>query len=49
MWLARLELEEVLRALSRRFPGTSLADAEPQWRSTAFMRGLDSLTLHLSA
>jgi cytochrome P450 len=49
MWLARLELEEVLRALSRHFPGTSLADAEPQWRSTAFMRGLDSLTLHLSA
>ena len=49
MWLARLELEEVLRGLIRRFPETSLVDVEPQWRSTAFIRGLESLTLHLSA
>jgi cytochrome P450 len=49
MWLARLELQEVLRGLIRRFPETSLVDDEPQWRSTAFIRGLESLTLHLSA
>ncbi len=49
MWLARLELEEVLSALIRRFPKASLVDEEPRWRSTAFMRGLESLTLLLPA
>jgi cytochrome P450 len=49
MWLARLELEEVLRGLLRRFPNTRLVDDRPQWRSTAFIRGLDTLHLHLAA
>lgn len=49
MWLARLELEEVLRGLIRRFPATSLVDADPVWRSTAFIRGLETLTLHLES
>lgn len=49
MWLARLELEEVLTALVRRFPKISLVDERPRWRSTAFMRGLDSLEVQLTA
>jgi len=48
MWLARLELEEVLRCLVRRFPRTYLCDEQPKWRSTAFIRGLESLDLHLA-
>lgn len=47
MWLARLELEEVLRGLRRRFPHMELVHDEPAWRSTAFIRGLESLPLRL--
>ncbi len=51
MWLARLELEEVLRGLIRRFPEDAwlVSTRRPKWRSTAFIQGLESLTLHLAS
>jgi cytochrome P450 len=48
MWLARLELETVLRGVLRRFPNTELVDDKPKWRSTAFIRGLETLHLQLT-
>lgn len=48
MWLARMELQVVLESLVRRFPAARLVDEEPRWRSTAFIRGLEHLNIHLA-
>jgi cytochrome P450 len=41
--LARLEGEIAFPALLKRFPGMDLAGAEPQFRPTFTLRGLESL------
>lgn len=47
-WLARLELRLILGQLTAEFPQTTLAVAEPEWQSTAFIRGMSELPLQLA-
>jgi hypothetical protein len=44
-WLARLEARVVLATLFRRVPRLALTAAEPRWKPTIFLRGLESLPL----
>ena len=44
-WLARLEAQLSFDTLLERLPNVSLAPAEPRWRPTMFLRGLESLPL----
>jgi cytochrome P450 len=46
-WLARLELQTIIRGLVTRFPGTQLDIDEPVWASTAFIRSVEELPLRL--
>jgi cytochrome P450 len=43
--LARLEGQEALGALARRFPDLTLADGEVHWNRRMFLRGLQRLPL----
>ena len=47
-WLARLELQIVLRTIAERFPRTELADQELRWTSNV-IRGPEELVLRLGA
>ena len=45
--LARMEGEIALGSLLQRFPNARLAEAEPVWRQSFALRGLERLRLHL--
>ena len=46
-WLARMETEAALAALSRRLINPSLAEDPPSYRSTAVVRGPESLLINI--
>jgi cytochrome P450 len=47
MTLARLEAKVAFETLLARYPQMSLVDQKPAWQTNNFVRGLESLQVHL--
>jgi cytochrome P450 len=48
-WLARAELQELLRIVTDRYPATNLVDEPLRWKSGISVRGLERLRLRLAS